>query len=45
MQIFGDKYKDINPEDVTLLQALEMERLYYKSIGESDMKVTILNCL
>ena len=35
-QIFGDKYKDINPEDVTLLQALEMERLYYKSIGERE---------
>ena len=35
-QIFGDKYKDINPKDVTLLQALEMERLYYKSIGERE---------
>ncbi len=33
-QIFGDKY--INPTDVTLLQALEMERLYYKSIGERE---------
>ena len=35
-QIFGDKYKDINPKDVTLLQALEMERLYHKSIGERE---------
>ena len=28
--------KDVNLEDVTLLQALEMERLYYKSIGERE---------
>lgn len=35
-QIFGESYKDINSEDVTLLQALEMERLYYKSIGENS---------
>ena len=35
-QIFGGKYKDINPKDVTLLQALEMERLYHKSIGERE---------
>ncbi len=35
-QIFGEKYKDINPLDVSLLQALEMERLYHKSIGERE---------
>ena len=35
-QIFGEKYKDIKSQDVTLLQALEMERLYHKSIGERE---------
>ncbi len=33
MQIFGKDFKNINPNDVTILQALEMERLYYKSKG------------
>lgn len=33
-QIFGERYRNINPKDVTLLQALEMERLYYKSISQ-----------
>lgn len=33
-QIFGEKYKFVCSKDVTLLQALELERLYYKSIGE-----------
>ena len=33
-QIFKDDYNNINPKDVTLLQALEMERLYYKSINK-----------
>lgn len=35
-QIFGENYKNVNPEEVTLLQALEMERLYHKSIGERE---------
>lgn len=35
-QIFGEGYKSIKPKDVTLLQALEMERLFYKSIGENN---------
>lgn len=30
-QIFGDNYKNVDPKDVTILQALEMERLYWKS--------------
>ena len=34
-QIFGGNYKDINPKDVTILQALEMERLYWKSNGQN----------
>lgn len=34
-QIFGENYKNVNPGEVTLLQALEMERLFYKSIGEN----------
>ena len=32
-QIFGENYKNVDPKDVTLLQALEMERLYWKSKG------------
>ncbi len=32
-QIFGNNYKNINPGDVSILQALEMERLYWKSKG------------
>ena len=35
-QIFGENYIEIKPSDVTLLQALEMERLYYKSIGKRE---------
>ncbi|MBO4245389.1 MAG: adenylosuccinate synthetase [Bacilli bacterium] len=35
-QIFGENYKDINLKEVTLLQALEIERLYHKSIGERE---------
>ncbi len=35
-QIFKEKYKDITPEDVNLLQALELERLCYKSTGERE---------
>ena len=33
-QIFGKDYENIKPEDVSILQALEMERLYHKSKGE-----------
>ena len=32
-QIFGNNYKNVNPGDVSILQALEMERLYWKSKG------------
>lgn len=32
-QIFGENYKNIDLKDVTILQALEMERLYWKSKG------------
>ena len=32
-QIFGDNYQSVNPKDISLLQALEVERLCYKSIG------------
>ena len=35
-QIFGENYKNINPNNITLLQVLELERLYYKSIGVHD---------
>ena len=35
-QIFGKNYDSVNPQDVTLLQALEMERLFYKSIGKKS---------
>ena len=34
-QIFGENYKNINPKDVTILQALEMDRLYWKSNGQN----------
>ena len=33
-QIFGENYKNIVPKDVSILQALEMERLYWKSKGQ-----------
>ena len=33
-QIFGENYKNVDPKDVTILQALEMERLYWKSKGQ-----------
>ena len=33
IQIFGVNYANVNPKDVTILQALEMERLYWKSKG------------
>ncbi|MDE5630718.1 MAG: adenylosuccinate synthetase [Bacilli bacterium] len=29
-QVFGNNYTKINPKDVTVLEALEMERLFYK---------------
>jgi len=35
-QIFGKNYQNVNPSDVTILQALEMERLYWKSKGEDS---------
>lgn len=42
-QIFGEKYRDVNPKDVTLLQALEMERLFYKSKGIHCYETKYLN--
>ena len=41
-QIFGENYKDIDPNDVTLLQALELERLFYKSKGEDSYETKYL---
>lgn len=35
-QIFGENYKNITEKDVDINQALEMERLFYKSIGEKE---------
>lgn len=35
-QVFGKGYRNVKPEDVSLLQALEVERLIHKSIGERD---------
>ena len=32
-QIFGQDFQNVNPNDVSILQALEMERLYWKSKG------------
>ena len=34
MQVFGENFNNIKPEDVSLIQALEIERLYHKSIGD-----------
>ena len=42
-QIFGEKYKDVNPKNVTLIQALEMERLYYKSIKEREYESSYID--
>ena len=41
-QLFENKYKDITPEDLTLLQAVELERLYYKSIGEKCYESSLI---
>ena len=35
-QIFGENYKNITEKDVDINQALELERLFYKSIGEKE---------
>lgn len=36
MQVFGRDYKDINYKDITVLEALELERLYCKGKGISS---------
>lgn len=41
-QLFGANYRSIKPEDITLLQALELERLMYKSKGEKEYETKIL---
>lgn len=42
-QIFGENYKQVNPNDVTLLQALELERLFYKSKGQNCYETKYLD--
>lgn len=42
-QIFGENYKSINPDKVTLLQALELERLFYKAKGQDCYETKYLD--
>jgi len=42
MQVFGPNYQSIKVEDVNLLQALELERLYYKNKGKKRYSSSIL---
>lgn len=41
-QLFQNNYKNITPETITLLQAVELERLYYKSIGEKCYESSLI---
>ena len=41
-QIFKNDYKDTVPENITFLQAVELERLYYKSQGIRDYESGLL---
>lgn len=43
MQIFGEKYKNVNLDDVTLIDALELERLIYKSMGIRDYESKVID--
>ena len=42
-QIFGENYKQVKPEEVTLLEALELERLFYKSKGSNCYQTKYLD--
>ena len=41
-QVFGDNYKSKNLEIITLLEALELERLMYKSKGLSEYETKLI---
>ena len=41
-QVFGDNYKSKNLETITLLEALELERLMYKSKGLSEYETKLI---
>ena len=43
IQLFGENYAEINPNDVTLLQALELERLCAKAKHLSDYETKYLD--
>ena len=42
-QLFGENYRLINLEDITLIQALELERLMYKSRGFSVYETQLID--
>ncbi len=42
-QIFKNDYKDTVPENITFLQAVELERLYYKSQGIREYESSLLD--
>lgn len=42
-QIFGDNFKSINLENITLLEALELERLMYKERGFTSYESQIVD--
>lgn len=42
-QLFGENYRGKNPSEVTLLEALELERLYYKSKGILEYETKLVD--
>lgn len=42
-QVFGENYKTINIDSISLIQALELERLMYKSKGISKYKSDLID--
>lgn len=42
-QLFGNNYSQARPESLTLLEILELERLYHKSQGHQEYKTNFIN--
>ena len=42
-QVLGNNYRQVKPCNITLLQALELERLFYKTRGLSEYQTKFLN--
>lgn len=42
-QLFGENYRSKRPADITLLEALELERLMYKAKGEREYQTRLID--